>query len=99
MHILSEYDRMESKRIRYMELFTRLEKEINELFDTASNLRIPWEGSAAKTYIIRVNTDALIISEILKSLHFAGEVLGMAISEYQRNEGEIAQLIADLEEY
>lgn len=93
MHILGEYEQMERKRTEYMELLIRLETEINALSEVASSLRIPWEGDACKAYIIRLNADALIISGIMKRLYDAGELLGEAIDEYQRNEREISELI------
>lgn len=92
-YILSEYERMENKRCEYMELFIMLESEINGLAEIASELNIPWEGDANKAYIIRFNADFLIFKEILNRFYLAGEILGEAIKEYQKNEGEIAGMI------
>lgn len=93
MYILGEYEQMEQKRAEYTELLNRLLAELNALSDIAASLRIPWEGDACKAYIIRLNADALIISGILKRLNEAGQLLGAAINEYQRNESEISELI------
>lgn len=96
MYILGEYGQMEQKRAEYMMLLSRLSTEINALSDIVASLRIPWEGEAYKAYIVRLNADALIISGILKRLNDAGELLGAAINEYQKNEREIAELIESL---
>lgn len=92
-YILGEYERMEQKRAEYMELFGRLESEINALARIAAALKIPWEGSANKAYIIRFNADFIYFKDVLQKLYMLGRILGEAINEYQGNERSIAELI------
>lgn len=96
MYILGEYDLMEKKRVRYLELYKLLEKEINSIFEVAAKLGIPWEGEAFKAYIVRLNADSLWLMEAMKRIYGAGAALDIAISNYQKNENEIAQLIGGM---
>ena len=96
MYILSEYDLMERRRVHYLELYKRLENEVNLFFKETLKLHIPWEGEAAKAYIVRLNADALWLMGAMKRIHDAGSFLEIAISEYQKSEDEIAQLIGGM---
>ena len=96
MYLLSEYTQMKQKLETYMELYTQVCDRIDQLKDVARSLSIPWEGEANRQYLVRLETDFLEIDRILARMCEAGELLFEVIGKYQKTEGVIAQLIAEL---
>ena len=96
MYLLSEYEQMNEKQETYMERYTQLAEQIETLKKMARALSLPWEGEANRQYLVRLETDLIEIVCILDRLYKAGELLHEAIVKYQKTEGVIAELIAEL---
>lgn len=96
MYILSEYEQMEKKRLEYSSLYKQLEEAINGFIRVATDINIPWEGDANKAYITRLKSDTQWLSSVLYRINEAGELLQIAVSEYQKSERDIEQIIGEV---
>ena len=79
-----------------MELYVQVGEQVEALKKMARALSLPWEGEANRQYLLRLETDLIEIMQILDRLYRAGELLHDAIVNYQKTEGVIADIIAEL---